>query len=152
MCNKSGYRGYREYRSPRGAGFTLVELLVVVVIMSVLAGVAAPAYRDYVQQARRTQARAALMQAALWMERAAMANGRYPAQLPAELAAVEGNAYTINAAVPIPTQATFLLTAQRVNNGLQATDPCGDLTLNNRGERGISNAQPDWTAQECWRR
>ena len=43
------------------AGFTLIELMIVIVIVSVLAGIALPAYQDSMIKARRSDAYAALL-------------------------------------------------------------------------------------------
>lgn len=43
------------------AGFTLIELMIVVVIIAVLAGIAYPSYRNYTQKARRTDGKDALL-------------------------------------------------------------------------------------------
>jgi type IV pilus assembly protein PilE len=45
----------------RNSGFTLVELMVVVTIVAILFGVAVPAYQSQVRHARRTDAKAALL-------------------------------------------------------------------------------------------
>ena len=45
-------------------GFTLIELMIVVAIVAVIALVGFPAYNDYVERARRSDARNALMEAA----------------------------------------------------------------------------------------
>lgn len=42
------------------AGFTLMELMVVIVIVAILAAVAVPLYLNYVNDARRTEARGAI--------------------------------------------------------------------------------------------
>ena len=46
------------------AGFSLIELLIVVVIAAVLIGIGVPGYRQYVQRANRSDATAALLRIA----------------------------------------------------------------------------------------
>ena len=46
-------------RPSRAAGFTLVELMVVVAIATILFAIAVPSYITYVRQSRRTEARTA---------------------------------------------------------------------------------------------
>jgi len=54
---------------PRHRGFTLVELIVAMVILSILAAIAIPSYSQYVLKSHRTEAKAALMDAASLEER-----------------------------------------------------------------------------------
>lgn len=51
------------------AGFTLLELMVVVAIIAILAAVAFPAYTDYVVRGNRVDAQGRLMQLATMLER-----------------------------------------------------------------------------------
>ncbi|WP_316892219.1 type IV pilin protein [Ralstonia mannitolilytica] len=46
----------------RHHGFTLVELMITVAVVSILAMVAYPSYTQFIQKGRRTQAKAALME------------------------------------------------------------------------------------------
>ena len=71
------FQSVRSGRQFRLAGFSLVELLVVLVIMGVLSGVALPAYTRYVQRGHRTEAMAALLESQHFMERYYSANGQY---------------------------------------------------------------------------
>ncbi len=50
-------------------GVTLMELLIVVVIIGILAAIAYPNYRSYVERSKRTEAKAALLQIATNQER-----------------------------------------------------------------------------------
>ena len=76
-----------------------------------LAAIALPSYTQYVQRSHRAHARAALLQTAKWLERAATAQGSYPAAaaIPAGVMAVEGGRY--NVAVNAINAATFVLQA-----------------------------------------
>ena len=62
-------------RLPRLAGFTLVELMVVVAIATILLAVAVPSYMSYIRQSRRTEARTAVLDLAGREERFFSTNG-----------------------------------------------------------------------------
>src|SRR5690242_20333581 len=53
----------------RARGFTLIELMVAVVIISILVAVAYPAYQDQINRSRRAEGKAALLKAAQLLER-----------------------------------------------------------------------------------
>lgn len=58
-------------------GFTLIELMIVIVVVSILASMAVPAYREHVAKTRRADAQASLMQLGNFMERTFTVNGTY---------------------------------------------------------------------------
>ena len=58
-------------------GFTLVELISVVLILSVLALIAYPIYRNYIEKARISAVRSALLENAHFMEKFYLQNGTF---------------------------------------------------------------------------
>jgi type IV pilus assembly protein PilE len=128
-------------------GFTLIELLIALACVALLASVAWPNYQSLMARSQRAQARAALLQAAHWMERAASANGSYPltADVPASVLQIEGQRYKMTVA---STAQSFSLSATPL--GTQAADACGVLTLNQLGVRSVQGASQ--TAAQCWSR
>ena len=128
-------------------GFTLIELLMVLGIVALLVGLAWPSYQSLIMRSQRAQARAALLQTAHWLERAASANGSYPltADVPANVLHIDGQRYqmTVNS-----TAQSYTLSATPL--GTQALDACGTLTLNHLGQRGVQDASQ--AATQCWSR
>lgn len=131
----------------RQLGFTLIEVLVAMACVAVLVTVAWPSYQSLVERSRRAQARTALLQAAHWLERAASANGSYPAStyIPASVLQVEGQRYQLQVS---SSPQSYTLSALPL--GSQSADACGTFTLNNLGVRGVQGATQ--SAAQCWSR
>lgn len=132
-------------RTPKG--FTLIELLIALASIALLASLALPSYQSLILRSQRAQARASLLQAAHWLERAASANGSYPltADVPANVLQVDGQRYKMTV---ISTAQSYTLSA--IPLGAQAADTCGTLTLNHLGVRGVQGTSQ--TAAQCWGR
>lgn len=129
------------------AGFTLIEMMIVVAVIALLAAIVLPSYQGSVRKARRADARAALTLVAQLMERLNTEKNSYAsATLGAAVANLypaitENKHYTL--ALSNLAVATFTITATPV--GDQALDPCGTYTLTHAGVRGAS-----LPADQCW--
>lgn len=132
-------------RTPKG--FTLIELLIALASIALLASLAWPSYQSLILRSQRAQARASLLQATHWLERAASANGSYPitAEVPANVLQVDGQRYKMTVT---STAQSYTLSATPL--GAQAADTCGTLTLNHLGVRGVQGTSQ--TAAQCWGR
>ena len=138
-------------RHPQKAqlGFTLIELMIVVAMVGILSAVAYPSYTEYVRRGHRADARAGLLQAQQWLERAATATGAYPTALPATLTWANDSTkrYTISIGGPATTS-TFTLTA--TPKGAQVGDKCGNFTVTHTGLRGAKGVTTGDIVTECW--
>lgn len=120
----------------RMAGFSLIELMVVVVIVGILAAVGIPSYQQYVVKGKRAAAQAQMMEIANREQQILLANRAYASKseletagysLPGELARV----YTWDVTVATGTPPTFTVTFTPVSGASQASD--GTLTLTSEG-------------------
>ena len=141
-------------RKPR-QGFTLIEVMIVVAIIGIISAIAIPSYSEYVRRGHRAEARAGLLQAQQWLERAATATGTYPATgaFPAMLQKVPNDRYDITyVAVGAPVVTGFTLTATPKAGTGQVGDKCGNFTLTNAGLRGANGTTTGTIVTECWGR
>ena len=128
-------------------GFTLIELLIALACVAALTTLAWPSYQSLILKNQRAQARASLLQAAHWFERAASANGSYPlaTDVPASVLQIDGQHYKMTVA---STAQSYTLSATPL--GTQTADACGVLTVNHLGVRNVQGASQ--TAALCWGR
>jgi type IV pilus assembly protein PilE len=128
-----------------GAGWTLIELLLVLGIVGLLAQWAWPLGADLMQRARRNEARLVLLQTAHWLERYAAAQGRYPDALSDNVWRTDSLSYRLSYT---GSEQSYTLLA--IPLGAQVQDPCGSLSLDAAGTREVRDAR--WSALTCWSR
>ena len=120
-------------RLKNSAGFTLIELMIVVAVIGILAGIALPSYQDYVRRSARTQAQACMTQIAHALERRRATNLSYGEDMPILSCATEGSLdkrYTLTGVVD---DASYTVTATPKDS--QTKDKCGTMTIKQTGEK-----------------
>ena len=143
----------------RQQGFTLLELMIVVAIVSMIAAFAYPSYMQYVVNTKRTAASSSLLQISDRQQQFFMDNKRYADDLTdlgfaanplvlsdvgEPVAAGDGDAvYSVSLSNIAAT--TFTITAAPLHGQLSRDTDCGSLTLTQAGARGNSAGGDD-----CW--
>lgn len=139
-------------------GFTLIELMITVVVLSILASIALPSFRENIRQGRRLEARSLLLENAQFMERFYTENNRYNLRVDGSTAVVlptlasprtGPRLYSISFDTTAPLTAdSFNLRAEPVAGSSMDGDACGTYLLSNLGVRAnLHNAK---SSQVCW--
>jgi type IV pilus assembly protein PilE len=143
-------------RKTLSLGFTLVELMVTVAVLSVLATIAVTSYSSQVLKSRRTEAKSALLDLAGREERLFSTTNAY-SNLEAALGYAVATSTTVMTAMPFgngyytltvttPTASSYTLTATPAGSQLNDT-ACGTFQLNQLGQQTVSGTT---SAATCW--
>lgn len=149
---------------PAPRGFSLVELLVALAIVSIVAGMSIAGYSQYLRRANRADATAALLRISAGQERFYLQNGRYAG--PDELApappgglGMPGTERGYYALVIEPDPGGLAVgyraRAEAVATGPQGQDrDCQALSIDQNGTRGArtrDGAEGPAVTDRCWR-
>ena len=128
------------------AGFTLVELMIVVVVIAALIALAMPSYQGYQQRSKRGDAKTSLMRAQLAQEKWRGNDTDYAtlAEIWTGSDSLSGY-YTL--AVTSNTAAAYVMTAAPKAGTTQVGDACGTFAINQDGPLYTGYADAD-----CWSR
>ena len=128
-------------------GFSLLELLIAIVIITILVTVAYPSYNSYLAKGRRTQAMIDLLYMAGQLESFYTLQNTYQgaAQSLGLKSTTDDHSYQL--VVQSTTDSSYNLAA--VPNSAQAAidQSCSTLTLNELGDRGDTGTL---TPEKCW--
>jgi type IV pilus assembly protein PilE len=139
-------------KTKKSRGFSLLELLIALAILSILTTMAVTSYQDSVRKARRADAKADLLELAQLLERNYTETNTFVTDINGNAVTLaytqsprQGSAY-YNLTFGAQTATTYSLVA--TPQGSQAKDTrCLNLTLDQTGTKGISGSG---TIAECW--
>lgn len=129
-------------------GVNLLELLIVIVILGILAGIAYPSYRQYVAKAKRNEAKAALLQIASMQERFYLSNGTYTADMTklgfpvATNFLTDSESYIVKVNGATPAAYDAVATYQKADD---EAGKCATFTINGTGTKSSTPFDDCWT-------
>ena len=133
------------------AGFTLIEVMIVVAIVAILAAVAYPSYQSYIIRANRSAAQTFMLEVASKQERYLLDARAYAASVAALGMSVPSTVsanYTITSAPTAGLPPGYSVTAIPIGNQLARDTLCGTLTINATGTKTASGSGG---VSQCWK-
>jgi len=152
-------RTKQEKARPAARGFTLIEVMVTVAIVGILTAIAYPSYSGYIARSKRSDARAALLENAQYLEARFTSNGYYSSArdnntaptLPVTSVPRNGGSPSYNLTATV-TNTSYTLTASPT--GSMTGDKCKSYRIDQTGAQFLwdSNQRVSDTAlvAECW--
>jgi type IV pilus assembly protein PilE len=146
----------RRLRLATAAGFTLLELMIVVVIVAILAAIALPSYADYVKRAKIIEATTAMSDGRQRTEQLFLDQRSYSTPLscdtPTQAAAAQVRAFTL-LCVPNNGGAGYLITATGVaaegmSNFVYTIDQQGNKVTVSTGWGPLPNPNNCWAIRK----
>jgi type IV pilus assembly protein PilE len=142
--NLSGHRKFCGDSRHRCPGFSLLELVIVMAVVSILLALAIPAYQRYTQRVHRAEAIRVMMAIADCQERVRASTGFYDTSRCGEGRGNVSHNFWIEPSESPGALAFTIIADPRRNR----EDYCGRLSLDQAGTRGISGKPQD--LGKCW--
>ncbi|HJP39337.1 MAG: type IV pilin protein [Gammaproteobacteria bacterium] len=144
-------------------GFTLIELMIVILLMSVILGISIPSYRAYTLRAGRSDAIKTLLSVTAAQERFYLQNGTYAGNAALALDPPNGLGFTnskselgyyhlliVDDTGGLTIGYTVIATVDAANK--QKGDlECYFLNINQNGQRGAMGGYVPSVVERCWR-
>ena len=129
-------------------GFTLIELMIVLAILSIIVAVGYPSYMEHIKKSRRAEGMGQLLDLADRMERAYSDRGTYPTSVSDVLytATTDGGFYILS--IVSANNVAYTVSAAPTSLGRQNDDKCQTFTLTSLGQKSISGSVPN---SQCWK-
>ncbi len=128
------------------AGFSLLEMMIVVALIGILTAICVPNYSHHITREKRFEAEAHLLRLAAAFEQYYTIHNTYAdmtlddAEIPEFIA---GKSYRL--AIDSSTQHDFLISANPLNTQAKEDADCGKLSLNSALEK-----MSEGDSKECW--
>jgi general secretion pathway protein G len=107
----------KEKHLSKRSGFTLIEIILVVVIIGILAGIAVPRMGGRTEQAKITKARQTINTLSMAIQEYEMINGTYPSSLDSLLDESKGGPFLEKKVIPMdPWEKPFTYSAPGSHN------------------------------------
>ena len=130
-------------------GFTLIELMIVLAILSIIVAIGYPSYLEQVRKSHRVEGMGELLKLADRMERAYTARGSYPTNLSEVYVATttDGGLYTLSIVSANNVSFTVRATPTSVKNPNK--DKCHTFTMTSLGTKSVSGGS--LSTDDCWK-
>jgi type IV pilus assembly protein PilE len=135
-------------------GFTLIELMIVITIIALIAGIGIPSYLKQVVKTRRSDAKIALTELAQLQESFFADNQTYTGDLAKLGKTAQGGVFLspeeyYKLEIPSAGARTFLMRATPIGGQANDDEVCQTFTINAAGEKTATGKSGD-TSDECW--
>lgn len=132
----------------KNRGFSLLELLITMMIISILLLAATPVYTSFLTKSYRSQAIADLMHLSSQMEYFYSLHATYAEASLAQLQIAEFTEnHTYQLQIESATENSYLISANPVGTQATLDHHCGKLLLDEKGTQSVTGTQ---TPEQCW--